>query len=387
MGGKVSRTGFEWSYTDEPHATRRVEILKKHPAIKKLMVTDHTLKYKIIAVVLFQLSAFYLVKDFSWGLTLLLAYVVAGVANHAILLGIHETAHNTAFPHSKPVQNKLFSIFVNLPIGVPVAVAFKKYHLDHHKYMGNEDLDVDLPTDMEAKLFTNSASKFIWVILQGFFYSIRPLIVRPLPVQAWEALNITIQISFDIFVFAYLGPKSLMYMIIGSFLGMGLHPVAAHFISEHYLYKHGFETYSYYGPLNHLTFNIGYHNEHHDFPNIPCSLLPKVREIAPEYYNDLPSHKSWLKVLFDFIFDPAIGPYTRMKRKNMVRKHGHAKKVNGVASHSNGQDTEANEHAIEGMNGHAKTEIAVSCQKTIKLFLLLMASMILGDAFYSKVKG
>ncbi|CAG8799102.1 12159_t:CDS:2, partial [Racocetra fulgida] len=46
-----------------------------------------------------------------------------------------------------------------------------------------------------------------------------------------------------------------------------LHPVAARYIQEHYTFDDGQETYSYYGRLNKIFMNIGYHNEHHDFTN------------------------------------------------------------------------------------------------------------------------
>jgi sphingolipid delta-4 desaturase len=63
-----------------------------------------------------------------------------------------------------------------------------------------------------------------------------------------------------------------------------------------------------------LAFNVGYHNEHHDFPNIPWTLLPELRKIAPEYY-DMPECKSWTWAIIDFIRTPGFGPYSRIKRK------------------------------------------------------------------------
>ena len=105
-------------------------------------------------------------------------------------------------------------------------------------------------------------------------------------------------------------------MALSVVLATGLHPLAGHFVSEHYVTKPGQETYSYYGPLNKLVFNVGYHNEHHDFPNIPGSKLPELRKIADKHYSDLHSYQSWTKVIIDFLTKKEVGLNSRVKRVN-----------------------------------------------------------------------
>ncbi|XP_059176448.1 sphingolipid delta(4)-desaturase DES1-like [Physella acuta] len=337
MGAKVSRTDFEWAYTEEPHASRRKEMLAKYPEMKKLMGIDAKFKYIVTVMVIFQFLACYAMKDHSWMTILIFAYIFGGTINHSLTLAIHEISHNLAFGHGRPLANRFFGFFVNLPIAVPMSISFKKYHLDHHRYQGDEQKDVDIPSSFETRFFTRTLHKFIWVLLQPWFYSIRPFVINPKPMGFLELTNIVIQFVFDFLLFYFIGFKSLAYLVLGSFMATGFHPMAGHFISEHYMFVKGYETYSYYGPLNWLTWNVGYHNEHHDFPSIPGSRLPEVRKIAPEYYKNLPCHHSWVKVIWDFIFDPEIGPYSRVKRRVEKPEEGeNHMKVSEGAPHTNG---------------------------------------------------
>jgi len=40
----------------------------------------------------------------------------------------------------------------------------------------------------------------------------------------------------------------------------------------------------------------------------------QLKKIAPDYYDNLPCHTSWIKVLFDFICNPKLGPQSRIRR-------------------------------------------------------------------------
>jgi len=286
----------------------------KYPEIKKLMGSDPAFKYQVLLVIAVQLCLAYLMRDVSWTTLFLSAYLIGAIPAHSLIVAVHDISHNIPFGNGRPLHNRLFGFLANLPTAFPSSIAFKKYHILHHRYMGVEEIDPDLPTKFEAWIFCNSIAKLVWVILQPFFYAIRPMIVNPMTPSTLEILNMLVQFGFNFLVVYCWGVKSLVFMAASSLLGAGLHPMAGHFIAEHYMFAKGCETYSYYGPGNLLTFNVGYHNEHHDFPSIPGSRLPLVKKIASEYYDNLPYHTSWTKVMWDFIIDPSIGPYARVKR-------------------------------------------------------------------------
>jgi len=185
--------------------------------------------------------------------------------------------------------------------------------LEHHSFQGSEELDTDIPSFREGIIVRGKLFKFIFVALSWVPYAFRPILTKPKPIIAAEILNWAIALSFDALIYYTMGWKALCYMFLSTVLGIGCHPMSGHFVGEHFEIIKGQETYSYYGPLNWLCYNVGYHNEHHDFPRVPGRKLPLVKAIAPEYY-DLPSYSSWCKVLYDFIMNDNITCFCRIKR-------------------------------------------------------------------------
>eukprot|EP01125_Pyxidicula_operculata_P023145 TRINITY_DN9848_c0_g1_i1.p1 TRINITY_DN9848_c0_g1~~TRINITY_DN9848_c0_g1_i1.p1 ORF type:complete len:319 (+),score=43.95 TRINITY_DN9848_c0_g1_i1:45-1001(+) len=313
------RNDFIWVDSDEPHRIRRKEMLEKYPNIKELYGYDETSKYKAILSVFAQIVTCYLISkfEFGWLLLLAVAYAWGGTINHSLMLAIHELSHDLFFPQTW--QNVWFGIFASLPIGVPISLGFKKYHLIHHLNQGFANIDPDLPTPLEGRLVRGIPAKLFFLFFQPLFYVLRPLLTMPTKLQKMEVVAYVFGISFDFLILHYFGGKALSYLFLSTLLGSGLHPLAAHFIAEHYVWSGKDETYSYYGPLNKLVYNVGYHNEHHDFPRIPGSRLPELHKIAPEYYKDIPTHSSWPMVLWNFLFDSNMTPFNRVlrnKRKN-----------------------------------------------------------------------
>ena len=85
---------------------------------------------------------------------------------------------------------------------------------------------------------------------------------------------------------------ALQYVCLSTFFALGLHPLRGRWLQEHYdLMGIPQETYSYYGPLNWVMPNIGFHNEHHDFPMVAWRRLPQLSRLAPDFYQPLWAHQ------------------------------------------------------------------------------------------------
>lgn len=313
---KPNFTEFVWSNDPEPHKERTKRLIQNNPAIKKLIGKNVFTFYIILFCVLLQISLAYFLNTKSWWLIFLCAYFIGAFASHTLFVCIHECAHNLVFKSRR--MNTIAAIIANLPIVFPSAVSFQKYHLKHHSFQGVEELDGDMPYRWEAKLINNSTiGKAIWLLLYPIFQMLRPARLKEISLwDFWTIVNLIVEVIFMVLILIFFGGKAVIFLLASFFFSVGLHPLGARWIQEHFLTHGNQETKSYYGPLNTVNLNVGYHNEHHDFPSIPWNRLPKLHKLGGDYYSTLHSHKSYTLLLLRFLFDKNISVYSRMARAN-----------------------------------------------------------------------
>jgi sphingolipid delta-4 desaturase len=298
----------------EPHFQRTLDILKAHPEVTRLFGYSPSTALIVLFWVGLQVGMCYVLKDSPFWLILVASYVLGAVANHALWVMIHECTHNLVF--KKTPANSLLQIFANFPIIFPSAISFRIFHIQHHLHQGEWDKDADLPRQFEVDWVGNSSlRKGVWYL----FYFVSQLMRVPYMknvtlFNGWVILNQVAEFSFLAAVVYFWGWSAFGYLALSSVFSIGLHPVGARWIQEHYVLYPNQETYSYYGPFNTVAFNVGYHNEHHDFMRIPWSRLPAVRALAPEFYDNLHYHTSWTKLIIRFVMDPSLGLFSRVTR-------------------------------------------------------------------------
>jgi sphingolipid delta-4 desaturase len=295
------------------HVNRHKAILHAHPDVRALFGIDRSSAGWAVVLGVVQAGLAVWAGHRSWWVLVAVAMTAGAVIAHALGVLIHEASHNLVFRGAW--KNKLVAIVANVPLGAPAAIEFRHQHLLHHKYLGETaepaGRDTQAPTRKEVEVVGYSS---LWKLASftfgRFFYKART--ANAAPRDAWIVANAVACIGFDVALVALAGAKPLVFVVLASLAAFGPHVVGARRVAEHLTIRRGQPTNSYYGPLNRVSFDVGYHVEHHDFPAVPWRRMRALRALAAEHYDDLAHVRSWSELMARYFFDSrlSVSQYT-----------------------------------------------------------------------------
>lgn len=313
------------------HRERKKRILKENPEIMTLIGPDSRTQYYAYAVILLQAFFCYLVRDSYWA-AIFWGVTICPYLDQGVLVLMHEVSHNMVFSekgNTMAPKNRLLGIITNSVMVIPISEIFRQHHNVHHVSLGDMAHDVDIPMKAEVKFIGNSkVLKAIWLALNMFILPIRSLKKLPVIWSPFMVLNWVTCIGLGVaLLFTY--PPATVYLLTGTILSQSIHPSNARQVQRHIrqfkddrsyvspaeasksevpLNNRKMNTFSYYGWMNAITLNVGYHVEHHDFANIPWTRLPELRKIAGEkwYPNNYAYHSRGFFDVLRFVWDKDI---------------------------------------------------------------------------------
>jgi sphingolipid delta-4 desaturase len=316
------------------HLERKKQILEKHPEVRQLIGTNPwTAVVFLIPFTLQMLLCCYVESAPFWQLVVL-SYTVGSFLSSGMGVLGHEGAHGLVFANPRWL-NKLFACIAFTPVFIgPFGNYWAVEHMYHHQVVVDK---MNRYGPQQSGLFfklivtllfihllslvffiTSSTLMAVCVVTitmkllglrKKFFvekFALPPYKNFPQIIGKWFVVNQIITNGFFFSVYYFIGPWAVLYLYLSISWANSLHPLGMRQVQEHYLRKKDQPTNSVYGLTQPLVFNVGYHNEHHDFPNIPWNRLPKLHRLAPEFYNTLFYYNSYNEVLYNFLFDRGI---------------------------------------------------------------------------------
>lgn len=305
------------------HIERSRKILEAHPEIKQYFGNYPLSVVPIVTLIIIQWFFAWLVRDLSWWAIGLVALLWGQFVLHSLSVFIHEAAHNLV------LKGKLGNAFTLWLIELG-SLSFGKsltyvgiHGKSHHKHLNDYQQDYEWFDKKQAYFRTHNpywrtAEAILHLLPGGVVVTdlsldwLIPVEPRQIP-SAYQPLWLKILLIFtslSLYALAWyaISWQAALYLFWSLTLMVGHWGITfkGQSIAEHHIYQNG-KTYSTYSWTNLPFFNTGYHDEHHTFANIPWIHLPKIKQIAPEYFtNDNPYsyfHLWWLWA--KSIFKPA----------------------------------------------------------------------------------
>jgi len=307
------------------HRARKKCILQEFPQVRTLLGPDSRTQYYAYTIIVLQLLFCYISRN-SYYAAIILGFTVAPYIDLGVLVLMHEVSHNLIFSERSVMApiNRLLGIVCNVVMVVPIAEIFRQHHNIHHQTLGDITKDVDVPLRSEVKFVGNSRVwKALWLTFNIFVLPIRSMKKLPVIWGPFMVLNWVLCIGFGVVVLATY-PAGFVYLILGTILSQSIHPANARQVQRHIrqfnddrtdkctndipLDTRKMNTFSYYGPMNAITLNVGYHVEHHDFGNIAWTRLPELRKIVGDkwYPTNYAYNSRGIMDIMTFVLDDDI---------------------------------------------------------------------------------
>ena len=304
------------------HSSRSKQILRQYPEIRQYFGNYPLSMIPIALLVTGQWSIAWLVQDLAWWQVGLIAFFLGQLVLHSLGVFVHEAAHNLIFK-SKLGANLALWLIVCGSLSFGESLAYIGVHSrTHHLQLNDYQYDHELWDRQQVKFAINHVSWRIFAslihllpggviitdLITPFLMNSDERKVQSAKVSTFMKLLLTLT-SIILYIAAWLliSPQAALYLfwsltLMASNWGITFRGQS---IAEHHIYQQG-KTYSTYRWTNVLFFNTGYHDEHHTFPHVPWIYLPKIKQIAPEYFtNDNPySYFQWWWWWAKSIFTP-----------------------------------------------------------------------------------
>jgi len=320
------------------HRERARAMLRTHPEMKQLFGRAPSTAIWCVLFAGLQLGLAAAVAFAPWWAVILVAYTAGAWLNVVLFQLAHECNHCLVF--KKPSWNRWLFTLTSLPMFLSGHHTWWLEHLVHHNDLGAKKDFITrrrtfflLSRYLSPLIVPFSIIMLITQVLRSALglvcYVFGSLVrgrLQPGPrtlailtdnhlvsgyqkegFSLWAVGYPLVNLAVCAGLWWLGGWKPVAYLLLSqAFMTGFLHPLMLGIVLaiSHF---HGRDHYqpsaSHYGPLmNRLMFNVGYHVEHHDIAGIPWFRLPRMRRIAPEFYNDLDQIHSytWLGLRFAF---------------------------------------------------------------------------------------
>ncbi len=293
------------------------ELLRRHPQARALVGPDWRSALAIPVLLALHWGMAWAVSGTGVLWTFMAAFFFGQLVLHSAGGLLHDTAHRLVFRAAGP--KLAFDLSLELVLAsFGRQLTYQHEHVtSHHRYMGEYERDYeheDVCALLARRDYTarhpgrqRAVTLAILVLhLLPFGFLVSDWVVpwfyeratgrrardlqRRIPAtrpRQWEkALFITVSLAVNAGLFFVLDFWAWLYhnWALSIFLGKFGVTNLGQSLSEHVGDDLQVPTRSYYGWMNTILFNTGYHNEHHTLASVPWSRLPALRRLAPELF-------------------------------------------------------------------------------------------------------